>query len=103
MKNHYVPQYINKNNYLWWEKEEIKYVAIPFILLAIVFDYFFWGVFSSLLATYITIRLRRGKPEGYLVHLQYASIPQDPKGKGLRTLIFKERSFPNSSFKHIIG
>jgi hypothetical protein len=101
--NHYVPQYINRNNILWWEKEEIKYVAIPFLVLALFFDYFFWGVFSSLLASYIAVRLRRRKPEGYLVHLQYAAIARDPKGKGIMQILFSGKSFPDSSKKHIIG
>jgi hypothetical protein len=102
-KNHYVPQYINKNNWLWWEKEELKYVFLPFLVFALFFNYFMLGMLLSLLASYITIRLRRGKPEGYLVHLQYATIAKDPYKTGVWALIFKEKSFPDSSQRHIVG
>jgi hypothetical protein len=88
---------------MWWEKEEVKYVAIPFFFLAIFLDYFMLGVLSSVVATFIAFRIRRGKPEGYLVHLQYAMVPKDPKGKGIMPLLFREQSFPNSIYKHIIG
>lgn len=103
MKNYYVPQYINKNNWLWWEKEEVKYVALPFIVFALVLNYFILGAFFSIFASYLAIKLRRGKPEGYLVHLQYAKVPVNPDRKGFLSLILKERSFPNSKYKHIIG
>lgn len=101
MKNHYVPQYINKNNWLWWEKEEVKYVALPFVFFALVLDHFILGVICSLLASYIAIKLRRGKPEGYLVHLQYAMVPV--QRKGILKILIKQKSFPNSKYKHIIG
>jgi hypothetical protein len=103
MKCYYAPQYINKNNWLWWEKEEVRFVVAPVILIGIFMGYFFVGCTGSLLISYIFIKLRKNKPEGYIKHLQYFNVPTKPKREGFMALILRDKTFPASNVRHITG
>ncbi|MCX8514977.1 MAG: hypothetical protein ORN24_05355 [Burkholderiales bacterium] len=103
MKCYYAPQYINKNNVLWWEKEEVRFVFAPFLLIGIFMGFFFTGFFGSLLVGALFIKIRKNKPEGYIKHIQYFNIPTNPKRDGYMSLVFRDKTFPDSAIRHITG
>jgi type IV conjugative transfer system protein TraL len=102
-KCYYAPQYINKNNVLWWEKDEIKFVFAPLIIVGIFMGYFFSGLIGTLLIGVICIKIRKNKPEGYIKHMQYFHVQKDPRNKGLMSMLFRDKTFPNSAIRHITG
>lgn len=102
-KCYYAPQYINQNNVLWWDKEEIRFVAAPLLLFGLFFTYPTIGIILSMVVTFIMARLRRGKPDGYVKHLQYFALPYNPHPTGILAKIFRSKSFPNSAIRHVTG
>lgn len=103
MACYYCPQYINQNNILWWEKEEVRFVFGPFIIFGLVFGQFLLGILASAIVGYLVTKARKGKPEGYIKHVQYFKLPYSPHRKGVMSYVLRNKTFPDSSVRHITG
>ena len=103
MKCYYAPQYINKNNILWWEKEEVKFVFSPLIIFGIFLDSFMIGLVLSIGIGIMFIKLRRNKPEGYLKHMMYFNTSRKKNISKMMALFLREKAFPDSNIRHITG
>ncbi|MBY0380123.1 MAG: type IV conjugative transfer system protein TraL [Burkholderiales bacterium] len=103
MKCYYAPQYINKNNILWWESDEVKFVISPLIIFGFFMNAFMFGLILSVVIGIMFIKLRRNKPEGYLKHMMYFNTPRKKNISKFKLLFSREKAFPDSNIRHITG
>ena len=101
MKCLYIPREINKSYVLIWERDELVFLLLPFMIFFITFTVM--GFILSLLGVIIIAmalkNLRVNKPNGYILHWVMYNIPRQKS----YSVFSRANAFPPSNIRHIAG
>lgn len=98
------PQEINRENFLWFSKEEAMISITPSVLLLMFFgdQPLAWliGLFFTAVIGFYLSSTSSFKAEKYVSHFVYYHFGYNPKKN---SVIFRDKTLINSSYKYIYG